>query len=32
MPIIGDVKVMPEYLDQTYLKLSEQLKTKERKR
>lgn len=30
MPVIGNIKVMPEYLDQTYLKLAEQLKTKER--
>ncbi len=30
MPIIGDIKVMPEYLDETYLKLAQQLKTKER--
>jgi len=29
MPVIGDLKVMPEYLNQTYLKLTEQLKTKE---
>ena len=27
IPVIGDVKVMPEYLDQTYLKLSEQIKS-----
>lgn len=27
MPIIGDIKVMPEYLDETYLKLIEKLKT-----
>jgi ATP adenylyltransferase len=30
MPVIGDIKVMPEYLDETYLKLVEQLKSKER--
>ena len=27
MPVIGDIKIMPEYLDETYLKLIEQLKT-----
>ncbi len=27
MPVIGDIKVMPEYLDDTYLQLTEQLKT-----
>ncbi len=27
MPVIGDVKVMPEYLDHTYLKLAEQIKS-----
>jgi ATP adenylyltransferase len=27
MPVIGDIKVMPEYLDETYLKLIQQLKT-----
>lgn len=27
MPVIGDIKVMPEYLDETYLKLIEKLKT-----
>ncbi len=26
MPIIGDIKVMPEYLDETYLKLIEKFK------
>jgi ATP adenylyltransferase len=26
MPVIGDIKVMPEYLDETYLKLIQQLK------
>ena len=30
MPVIGDIKVMPEYLDETYLKLIEQLKSKQR--
>ncbi|GIW47518.1 MAG: hydrolase [Deltaproteobacteria bacterium] len=29
MPVIGDVKVMPEYLDQTYIKLSQQIKNNE---
>lgn len=28
MPVIGDIKVMPEYLDQTYLKLIERVETK----
>lgn len=28
MPVIGDIKVMPEYLGETYLKLIEQLKSK----
>jgi ATP adenylyltransferase len=28
MPVIGDIKVMPEYLDKTYLKLIEQMKLK----
>lgn len=27
MPVIGDIRVIPEYLDETYLKLIEQLKT-----
>jgi ATP adenylyltransferase len=30
MPVLGDVKVMPEYLDETYLKLSKQLKSMKR--
>jgi ATP adenylyltransferase len=29
MPVIGDVKVMPECLDESYLKLTQQLKAKE---
>ena len=28
MPVIGDLKVMPEYLDQTYLRLAQELKIK----
>jgi ATP adenylyltransferase len=28
MPVIGDLKVMPEYLDQTYLRLTQELKIK----
>jgi ATP adenylyltransferase len=28
MPVIGDLKVMPEYLDQTYLRLTQGLKIK----
>jgi ATP adenylyltransferase len=27
MPVLGDVKVMPEYLDETYLRLAKQLKS-----
>lgn len=30
MPVIGDVRVMPEYLEETYETLSRQLKTLER--
>ncbi|HWP93232.1 MAG TPA: HIT domain-containing protein [Thermodesulfobacteriota bacterium] len=28
MPVIGDLRVMPEYLDQTYLRLAQELKIK----
>jgi ATP adenylyltransferase len=30
MPVIGGTKVIPEYLDESYMKLLERLKTKER--
>jgi ATP adenylyltransferase len=30
MPVIGDIRVIPEYLDQSYMKLLENLKAKER--
>ncbi|MGH7800345.1 MAG: HIT family protein [Thermodesulfobacteriota bacterium] len=30
MPVIGDIKVIPEYLDQSYLKLTQQIKTTKR--
>jgi Diadenosine tetraphosphate (Ap4A) hydrolase and other HIT family hydrolases len=30
MSVIGDIKVMPEYIDQTYMKLTQKLKTQER--
>ncbi len=30
MPVIGNIKVIPEYLDQSYLKLTQQIKTTKR--